>query len=353
MLKNSLLLLLFLAGSVFAAENVDPRVAESEDGSLVALPYISLRNISGLDEADEFYGDERAAATFGDCEVSRTAVPYTETKTFQSLARNGYFYVPDALLDVVRVGPLKEKEFWARQRKIAGKRRPVLYIHGYNMSFTRACKQAFLFSKNLGPGNQVILFSWPSDGALLNYTRDEADVYWSATLLEQQLEIMQQQFGVAGFDVVAHSLGARGLVYALNNLSHDTDLKRPLFNQLVLVAPDMDSGIFEQFLPQIRPLMKRLSLYVSENDKPLALSEEVHGYPRLGRTGSHLNKLKGVEIIDVSDLDTRSFSGHLYHLYNDTLVGDLRALLNEQLPAKKRVGLSKTGKDYWRLSATE
>ena len=218
------------------------------------------------------------------------------------------------------------------------------------MSFARSCKQAALFEQNLVADNRVILFSWPSDGALINYTRDEADLQWSVSPLESVLDQMQFHFGNGGFDVVAHSMGARGLVYALNNLAHKGKKYLPMLNQLVLVAPDVDAGIFKQALPLIRPLAKHLSLYVSENDKPLALSAEVHGYPRLGETGKHLQGLDGIEIIDLSELALRSYSGHLYHLYNDDINADLGLLLNEQRPAGKRPHLTEVVEGYWHLS---
>lgn len=314
-----------------------------------ALAFIALRNVTGLDDADDYFGDERSAASFGTCELTHTPVPFTSTKSFKTLARNGYFYIPDAMIDIQAIHRASADQFLQGLERSIGSRRPILYIHGYNMSFARSCKQAALFEQNLGVDSRVILFSWPSDGALLNYTRDEADVQWSITPLEKVLEQMQRHFGSGGFDVVAHSLGARGLVYALNNLAHEDRGDLPVLNQLVLVAPDIDAGIFSQALPRIRPLVKHLSLYVSANDKPLALSAEVHGYPRLGEAGTHLEGMNSIEIIDLSDLELRSFSGHLYHLYNDAMTADLGLLLNGQRSAENRPGLNKVADGYWHL----
>jgi esterase/lipase superfamily enzyme len=126
-------------------------------------------------------------------------------------------------------------------------------------------------------------------------------------------------------------------------------VNKPLVNQVVLIAPDIDSGIFAQYLPRILPLARNITIYVSDNDQPLALSRQVHGYPRLGESGEHLRNLTGVEIIDISDVPVRYLSGHVYHLYHNTVINDLSQLLNEGKPASQRSNLKQTGENYWRL----
>jgi len=324
-----------------------PADTRATSGNSQSVPFISLRNVSGSDEADEFFGDERDQAYTGNCELSRFS--FGSLASLKSYVENSYLYIPDSLIDVTGITAVKPKTMWRDLKKTSGQNRPVLYLHGYNMSFARSCKQAALFARNLDIEGRLLLFSWPSDGALLNYSRDEEDLQWSVFPLEAILNEMQTQFGPGGFDVVAHSLGGRGMVYALRQIAHRQAGKRPFLNQLILIAPDIDAGIFKQYLPSIRPLAANISLYVSDNDKPLALSREVHGYPRLGETGKHLQGLKGVEVIDVSDIGRRSFSGHLYHLYHERVIADLNILLNSGQTAAKRTRLKKTGRQYWRL----
>ena len=126
----------------------------------------------------------------------------------------------------------------------------------------------------------------------------------------------------------------------------------PLVNRLVLLAADIDADIFRQYLDVIRPLIRNITIYVSDNDNALILSEEVHGYPRLGMSGPHLRGLAGIEIVDVSATGRRRASGHLYHLYNETVINDLDQLLNADRPASERTGLRQDlgmGPNYWRL----
>ena len=209
-----------------------------------------------------------------------------------------------------------------------------------------------ILKESLGLEGRFVHFSWPSDGAILNYTRDEADLYWSVAPLRKILAAMISRFGAGNTNLVAHSLGTRGVMLALVLLAQ-AQQENPLFNQVVLIAPDIDVGIFRQYLPLIRPLARNMTVYVSNNDSPLALSRQVHGYPRLGEAGEHLYGLEGVEIIDLSGIPPRKPSGHVYHLYQSLVTQDLDQLINENKPAAQRRNLEPVSANRWRLQRPE
>jgi len=130
------------------------------------------------------------------------------------------------------------------------------------------------------------------------------------------------------------------------------DSAASILNELVLIAPDIDTDIFRQELPLVRKTATRITVYASDNDKALKLSHEVHGYPRLGLAGEHLAVLDGVETIDISHVGTRRFSGHIYHLFNPDVIEDLTQLLHTGKPADQRPALEtveNNGLPYWRL----
>lgn len=163
------------------------------------------------------------------------------------------------------------------------------------------------------------------------------------------LSDMIGRFGAGNFDIAAHSLGTRAVFLALVQMANGQSDNTPLINQLVLLAPDIDAGVFRQYLPRIRPLVRHFTIYVSGNDTPLALSRRLHGYPRLEETGSHLEGLTGVDIIDVSDIPVRYPSGHLYHLYQNIVASDLIQLLDGGKPATQRSNLKRTSENCWML----
>jgi len=226
---------------------------------------------------------------------------------------------------------------------------PVLYTHGFYISFDRGCRRALILKESLGLEGRFALFSWPSDGAITNYTHDEADLYWSVYSLREVLADMINRFGTGNTNIVAHSLGTRGVMLALVLMAQAHKEDEPLLNQVVLIAPDIDVDIFKQYLPLIRPLTRNITVYVSSKDSPLALSRQVHGYPRLGEAGEHLQGLKGIEIIDLSDIPIRAPSGHVYHLNQDIVVEDLIQIINENKPATQRRNLKQRDDNRWQL----
>ena len=350
-LFTALFIFLYVATAVYAADNSTKSGAEASDELRHNVSFLTLRNKTGSEEASDFFGGERDILRAGYCDISRTP-----SQVLKSIAENVPFYIPENFLQFDAIRESSVEKFWVDFEKALNGQSPVLYTHGFYISFERGCKRALEFKRSLDLGDRFVLFSWPSDGVIVNYTRDEADVYWSVDPLQEMLGGMVERFGAGEINIVAHSLGTRGVMLALVRLAKAEHVAKrwgkPLINQVVLLAPDIDAGIFKQYLPHIKSLTKNITIYVSEHDGPLALSTQVHGYPRLGESGSHLEVMDGVVIIDVSDLPVQYPSGHLYHLYNDEVAADLYQLLNENKVAAERGNLKQTGKNYWRLQPT-
>ena len=315
-----------------------------EEAISQSVPFLTLRNKTGSDEAAEYFGGERSVLQAGDCDLSRTPI-----NSLKSISEKAPFYIPDEFVELDAIRESSIEDFWQGLQSTSYGRAPVLYTHGFYISFERGCKRASLLKQSLGLKGRFLLFSWPSAGAILDYTQDEADLYWSVAPLRGVLDNMIDRFGTGNASIVAHSLGTRGVMLALVLIAQAQQESKPLFNQVVLIAPDIDTGIFKQYLPLIRPLARNMTVYVSSNDSPLALSRQVHGHPRLGQAGEHLKGLKDIEIIDVSDIPIRVPSGHLYHLYQNVVIDDLIQLINENRPAAQRKNLKSVGENQWRL----
>lgn len=309
--------------------------------------FITLRDRTGSAVPADTYGDGRDVVRAGHCEVA-----FTPIRILDNIARDAPLYIPSDDQEIAAVTEMPMQTFWNEYVSDNTGKRPLLYVHGYNIGFDKGCFRAARFTENLDLGRRLLLFSWPSDGFALNYMRDEADLHWSVKALREVITRMEIQFGRGNFDILGHSLGARGVSLALSTLPRFDDDGDPLVDKLVLVAADIDAAIFDQFLPLLRSQAKHITAYVSENDNALALSRELHGYPRLGESDAHVVLLEGVEVIDVSELPLRRVSGHLYHLYNEPAFRDLDELLNGRLEAKRRSGpriVDPTVPNYWRL----
>ncbi len=255
-------------------------------------------------------------------------------------------YVPDRWTSTEEIQELSEPALHNLLDQKAG--RPVVYMHGYNEGFDKSVKRALWLRKQLQLENRLMLFSWPSDGSLLNYSRDEADLMWSVPTIAAVIESLAERYGKGGFDLIAHSLGGRGLSLALAQLYDQKPEMQPIAAQTVLVAPDMDVQIFQQIQQKVVANSQRLSLYVSESDEPLIVSETLHGYPRLGQSGVHTQALQGLDVIDVTSLRRRRPSGHNYHLGNPIIQGDIRAILQDKKAVERQLSAG-SAPQHWRF----
>jgi esterase/lipase superfamily enzyme len=343
----AIFLFLASAGTAYPASGQNQDVPRSADDN-IQVAYVTLRNKTGNPGFEDYFGEKRGQMRSGVCSVSFSPIPGLE-----EVADSAPFYVPDERIELADIREMDPGSFFSRVSEFARRDNGsiVVYVHGYNIDFEKSCRRSAIFQRALGLDERLVLFSWPSDGNMLKYTWDESDLLWSVPHMAEFLREMLRRTGKGRIDIVAHSLGARGMVQALVRLaSRQEDV--PLFNELILIAPDIDTEIFRQELPLFRDAVKRLTLYVSENDRALKLSHEVHGYPRLGEAGEYLTVLPEVETIDISGISLRRMSGHLYHLFNPEVISDLTRLLHTGEPADQRPSLKSAGKNgrtYWRL----
>ncbi|SHG58041.1 Esterase/lipase superfamily enzyme [Cognatiyoonia sediminum] len=308
----------------------------------VVIPYITLRDRTGSDDLDDYYGQDRSEMSSGRCLVDIRGFDFLSTAAEISPIR-----IPEEILSVEAIEEVPRDALWAELKDTANGRAPNLYVHGFFIGFEKGCRRAASFTQNTATEGAFMWFSWPSDGNLLNYARDEVDMYWSVPDLAETILEMQEEFGEDQYNLVGHSLGTRGLFLSLYHLSNlDPQVQA---DNVVLLAPDIDFEIFRKLLPRVIGLANRITIYTAPNDRPLGLSRQLHGYERLGESGNDVALLEGVEIIETDDLDNSSPSGHLYHLYSDEVGTDLNLLLTQSLGAADRPNLKQISENRWSL----
>lgn len=324
---------LSLAGAIGVAPIA---FAQSED-ALRGVPYVTLRDKEDETDRGAVYGDERSTLKAGRCILAQTNLDF-----LSPAARIAPFHVPDEILSVESV---LETPFGTVLDDLNNE--PVLYVHGYYIDFDKGCRRATILKEKSDLDGRFLWFSWPSDGTLLNYARDEVNLLWSVPDLVRVIIELHDRSGDHSVNLVGHSLGGRAVALALHELSRSRpDLR---LDNVALLAPDMDFEIFAKLLPNIQSTARRISLYTSDTDRALIVSAQLHGYPRLGQSGNDVGILKGIEVIDTSDLPTMSPNGHLYHIHNDEVGRDLNQLLNLELSASQRPGLVQVSPNLWKL----
>lgn len=126
--------------------------------------------------------------------------------------------------------PLSETDFWAALRSEmanAEGHRPhgLVFLHGYNVGFEKAAIGAAQMGFDLGVSGATAFFSWPSQGSWWGYPADAAAIEASEDAITRFLVAFVRQSGAAVVHLVAHSMGNRGLLRALQRLSGDAELR--------------------------------------------------------------------------------------------------------------------------------
>lgn len=240
----------------------------------------------------------------------------------------------------------------------------VVFIHGYNVSFDEAIKDAAAICRaySLASGNAAktyvpFVFSWPSDGSLIPYRAyysDRDDAVSSALALRRGFEKLAKflseiaeeakAIAKAGGDgrshlcdgqihVLAHSMGNYALSHAVDSIAHDNARARRLWGEVILAAADEDETAFEpgKRFHRLGEFCNRVSVYINRNDKALVISDVTKPNPdRLGALGPRNPRALStqVEIIDCQRVAATSITQHSYYRDSPSVVADITAVLS-------------------------
>lgn len=246
----------------------------------------------------------------------------------------------------------------------------LIYVHGYNNTFSDAAESAASLMTDLkfkGPG---LVFSWPSDGAALQYAHDESEEEVSRESFRNVLLALRAA-GIRRIDVVAHSMGNRVVTGALELIAADPNERKPILHHLVLAAPDIYTARFAQVIGSMRKLSDRVTLYASSADQALYCSQIIHQGSRAGQAGPNRPIHKSLDTIDVSNAEATSFrekiasnipgidmvywllfkacrKGHSYITRDFSVVNDLHSLITFDAAPDDRILLQKQQvRDLW------
>jgi esterase/lipase superfamily enzyme len=236
------------------------------------------------------------------------------------------------------------------ERLDSGSNEALIFIHGYNVSFNNAVKRTAQISHDVKFQGTPICYSWPSRGGLEDYTRDMANADWSVIHLQDFLGSLFQNSQADKIHLIAHSMGNRVLMQALDRLALQNQTATR-FGQIVMAAPDVSANDFRQrYSNVIRQMSDHVTLYASSRDRALMVSAGVHGHDRAGLAGDGIVVVDGIDTIDVSHVDT-SLIGHSYYGDNPELIDDLAAIILQAKPTSSRSWLRRidtaANRFYW------
>ncbi len=185
-----------------------------------------------------------------------------------------------------------EAQWWRDLAGQMGRRngRVLLYVHGFRETFTISSKDTAQMAHLTNFDGPVIQYSWPSQGAFLKYAVDETNMYWDERNFRNFLMKLAQQEWTKEIVLVSHSLGARLVLPSVEYVDQNSsNADSSNISNIILASPDVDRQDFErdiadEILAARRVTNnRRITVYASDKDRALRLSDNVHGYPRLGK----------------------------------------------------------------------
>lgn len=207
--------------------------------------------------------------------------------------------------------------------------RPTIFVHGFNNSFEAAVLRAAQIGFDLGIGQGVGLFSWPSKGKVgaKAYSSDEAAAEASKYLLADFIEKFVTNTRSSSVNVIAHSMGCRCLLGALEIFSNGRKSILKSVNQVILAAADVDTAIMPHLGKAATNYPRRTTSYVSDQDRALKVSGWLHSYPRVGFVPPTF-VMSGMDTIVVNNDDLGTLS-HGYVGSSRTVLSDIFDLLSK------------------------
>jgi esterase/lipase superfamily enzyme len=250
---------------------------------------------------------------------------------------------PKVRADFDRTAQVLRKEINRRMEE-TGENEIHIFIHGFHNTFDRAaCVLAELWHF-IGRRGVPLLYSWPAaNKGMFGYFVDRESGEFTIFHLKSMIRLIASFPEVERINILAHSRGTDVVASALRELiiearaagHNPRDLYR--IENLIMAAPDLDFDIVRQRLmaEKIGPAFGQITVYATDADKALGLSQTLMSGTRFGRIqASDLGEqeqaifsvVKNVAFINVQG--AQSFIGHAYYLNNPSTSSDIIQVIN-------------------------
>jgi esterase/lipase superfamily enzyme len=241
-----------------------------------------------------------------------------------------------------------------------------IFIHGFNNSFDLAAVSLAELWHFLGRQGVPLLYSWPAaHGGLFGYFVDRESGEFTIYHLKNLIRLLASFPEVERINLLAHSRGSDVTATALRELIIEARAAglnpREHFRieNLILAAPDLDFDIVRQRLmaEKIGPAFGEITVYTTDSDKALSLSQTLMSGTRFGRIRAAdlgeqeraiFKVVKNVAFIDVHGV--RSFTGHAYYLSSPSTSSDIiRTINNGYKPGSPGRPLTHRMLNFWEM----
>jgi esterase/lipase superfamily enzyme len=258
---------------------------------------------------------------------------------------------PEKHIVLKKTLPLEKDQFLSQLKQCMNQRGKnlLVFVHGYNVSFDDAARRTAQMWFDLKFEGAPVFYSWPSYSNWYRYPDDATNIELSVTQIQTFLQQLARDSGAESINLIAHSMGNVGLTRALASMQ----TSQPIFNQIVLAAPDIDADVFRgEIAPNIMNKAKRITIYTSKTDLALVASRYFNSRKPLGDSNFGSLSLAGIDTIDATSVDS-SLLGHSYYGSNVSVLDDIASLLSgKALNDRPHLKLqAESNPPYWEFSS--
>ena len=159
----------------------------------------------------------------------------------------------------------------------------LVFIHGFNNRFEDSVYRFAQIVQDSGVHSAPILVTWPSRGSLLAYGYDRESTNYTRNALEMLFQYLAKDREVKEVSILAHSMGNWLALEALRQMAIRNGRLPAKFENVMLASPDVDVDVFRQQIADMGKQHPKFTLFVSRDDRALAVSRRVWGdVARLG-----------------------------------------------------------------------
>ncbi|MFA1671469.1 alpha/beta hydrolase [Rhizobium mongolense] len=159
----------------------------------------------------------------------------------------------------------------------------LVFIHGFNNRFEDSVYRFAQIVQDSGVHSAPVLVTWPSRGSLLAYGYDRESTNYTRNALETLFQYLAKDPEVKEVSILAHSMGNWLALESLRQMAIRNGRLPAKFENVMLASPDVDVDVFRQQIADMGKQHPKFTLFVSRDDRALAVSRRVWGdVARLG-----------------------------------------------------------------------
>ncbi len=297
---------------------LNPVAAADPASSRVDMFVVTTRSDTGIATSEMYGGARGAEANYAEISIS---IPPDAGRTIGEVQWPANLPANPATefatLSAQKLDPATALQRFHKRVAAVKQHRVLLFIHGFNTRFEEAVFRFAQIAHDSQAPAVPVLFTWPSRGQLLSYTYDRESANYSRDALESLLQTLSRDSAVGEITVLAHSMGNWVTLEALRQMAIRNGAIHPKIKNIMLASPDVDVDVFRRQIAQIGTKHTPFVLFVSRDDKALAISSRIWGSnPRLGSINpndprySGLMSTSGLQIIDLTDIKSPDSLNH-------------------------------------------